>query len=92
MSSVSESQSARSMLLPRSNDVCDWLSNVTRRRDMQEKLYVTQRHSRSLSWNINTKICAIMSRKQYGSGGAIPSPSQSLYFLFLFFLIVNQII
>ena len=31
------------MLLPRSNNACDWLANVTRRRDTQEKLYVTQR-------------------------------------------------
>ncbi len=31
------------MLLPRSNNADDWLSNVTRHRGMQEKHYVTPR-------------------------------------------------
>ena len=48
------------MLLPRSNNVCHWLSNVTRRRDKQEKLYVTQRRLQSSSLKMNKKMYAVM--------------------------------
>ena len=40
------------MLLPRSNNAADWLSNVTRRRDTQEK-----KKNVSGSLKINLNLC-----------------------------------
>ena len=48
------------MLLPRSNNVCDWLSNVTRRRDTQDKLYVTQRRTHVVGAEKEKNIRAVM--------------------------------